>query len=61
MKSIVLEKHELANRDESMSQTISAPVIHQDCKAVIELIAFLAEIPLKVKSFHCNFGGRSEA
>ena len=42
MKSVVLEKHELENRDEATSQTIVATVVFQNSDTKIFIVFFRA-------------------
>ena len=51
MESIVLDRHGVKNQDESMLQTILAFVVHQDPKAVRELMSLLGQNSFNTKVF----------
>ena len=49
MESVVLEKHEFENRDESMSQIILAFVVQWDSNAEKKVDSFLGQYSSKIK------------
>ena len=49
MKSVISEKHEFENRNESISETVLAFVVHQGSNA--EKSSFLCQYSLTVESF----------